>query len=64
MPMAEKIIRIVNYFDGLLLTKLPDPTGSRGLVRSCDKLKSLFLQYHSAFGHETSWLLAKRNFQS
>ena len=31
MPMANKLIRIVNYLDGLLLIKSPDPL----MTRSC-----------------------------
>ena len=28
---------------------------SRGLVRTCDKLKPVYLQHHSAYGHQTWW---------
>ena len=40
---------MVTCFDGLL----PMTVLSRGLVRSRDKLKLLYLHYRSAYGHQT-----------
>ena len=47
VPMATKLRRTVTYFDGLLRLK------SHGLVRLRNKLKLLYLHYHSAHGHQT-----------
>ena len=50
--MATKLGRMVTYLDGLLLIKACDPI-SPDLARSNDKLKLLYLQRHSAYGHQT-----------
>ena len=42
--------RIETYLDGLLPVKLL--VWLRGLARSRDKLKPLYLNYYSTYGHE------------
>ena len=51
MPIATILGRMVTYVQGLLARKLHNP--SRGLVRSLDKVKALYLHDHSAYDHET-----------
>ena len=52
MLMATNLDRAVTHLDGLL-PKLSQHLWIRGLVRSCDELKSLYIHYHGAYGHQT-----------
>ena len=50
--MATRLGRAITYIGGLLPIKLFDPA----ITWSCEtrnNLKSLYLHYHSAFGHQT-----------
>ena len=50
--MGTKYVRMVTYLDYLLPIKSKMTIQSRGFVRSCDKLKTLYLHSHSARGHK------------
>ena len=50
--MASKLGSIVTYVEELLPIKSTDSL-SRGLARSRDSLKSLYLHYHSTYDHQT-----------
>ena len=52
VPLMIKLDRIP-YLSGLLPIKSHGPFWSRGLVRSCNKIKPLYLNYHSAYGYRT-----------
>ena len=54
MPMATKLGRMVAYHDVLLPINSHGPS-IYGLARSRDKLKPLYLYYHSASHHQTWW---------
>ena len=52
VSMATKLGRMITYLDGLLATEAHDPF----ITWSCEitwQNKPLFLQYHSAYGHQT-----------
>ena len=50
--MVTKLGKMVTYLDGLLPTKLQKPL-TRGLARSLDKVKPLYLHCHSYYGYQT-----------
>ena len=50
--MATKLDRVMNYLDELLPIK-SHHLWSRDRVRSRGKLKSLYLHFQSAYGHQT-----------
>ena len=52
MPVATKPGMMVTYLKWVLPRKSHDPW-PRGLARSLDKLKPLYLHYHSVYGHQT-----------
>ena len=51
VPMATKLGKVVTYREGLPSIKSP-AFKSRGLARSCDKLKT-YLHNQSAYGNQT-----------
>ena len=50
--MATKLCKMITYLGGLLSIQLHDFL-SRGLVRSRDNLKLLYLHYHNIYGYKT-----------
>ena len=52
MPTPDKLGKIVTYLDELLPKKSLDLLIS-DLVKYCDKPNTLYLYYHSAYGHQT-----------
>ena len=53
VPIATKLGKMAIYLDELLRIKSNDPL-SNGFIKSRNKLKSLYIDYHSVSGHE-SW---------
>ena len=49
--MATKLGKVITYHEGLQPIKAYDSL--RGLFQSHDKIKTLYLHYQSAYGHQT-----------
>ena len=52
LPMAATSVRIVTYLEQLLTIKPHDYVITWSFARSRDKLKTLYIQYHNAYGHQ------------
>ena len=53
MPMTTKLRRLVTYHDGLLSIKPHKILIMWPCNITCDKLKPLYLNYHSAYSYQT-----------
>ena len=49
MSMVTKLGRLLAFLTSLVLTKSYDPACSHGLLRSHEKLKSLYLHYLNVY---------------
>ena len=54
MPMVTKLGRMVTYCEGFPPIKSHDPW-VHGLLRSCDKVKPLYPQYHNVYDPKACW---------